>query len=100
MLILHRGADSCMPHHIHDGKQIFRCAVHLGSKAMTGAVENEILRQSCCLSRLTKLSRHRCEMTAFRPVPLENPERSEPTRIILLSEFYLSMLTSLLALLI
>src|SRR5215472_360088 len=33
-------------------------------------------------------------------VPLENPERSEPTRIILLSEFSPSMLTSLLALLI
>src|SRR5215468_5249 len=34
------------------------------------------------------------------PVPLENPERFEPTRIILLSEFSPSMLTSLLALLI
>src|SRR5215472_8582107 len=33
-------------------------------------------------------------------VPLENPERSERTRIILLSEFSPSMLTSLLALLI
>src|SRR5215468_9669697 len=33
-------------------------------------------------------------------VPLKNPERSEPTRIILLSEFSPSMHTSLLALLI
>jgi len=33
-------------------------------------------------------------------VPLENPERSEPTRIILLSEFSPSMFTSLLALLV
>src|SRR5215471_4793995 len=36
----------------------------------------------------------------FQIVPLENPERSELTRIILLSEFSPSMLTSLLALLV
>src|SRR5271165_186398 len=49
------------------------------------------------LARPIRLIAREC---SCRSVPLENPERSEPTRIILLSEFHPSMLISLAALLV
>ena len=49
-------------HDIHDRKQVFGRTVHLSSKAMTRAIEDEVVWQPGLLSGFLELLSDRCQM--------------------------------------
>ncbi len=55
VLVLHGCAHGCVSHDIHDRKQVFGCTIHLSSKAMTRAVEDEVVWQPSLLPGFLEL---------------------------------------------
>jgi hypothetical protein len=65
VLVLHGCAHARVSHDIHDRKQVFGRPIHLSSKAMTRAVEDEVVWQPGLLSGFLELLSDRCQM----PIP-------------------------------
>jgi hypothetical protein len=55
VLVLHGCAHGRVSHDVHDRKQVFGCTVHLSSKAMTRAIEDEVVWQPGLLSGFLEL---------------------------------------------
>ena len=62
VLVLHGCAHSRVSHDVHDREQVFGGPIHLGSEAMTRAVEDEVVWQPGLLSGFLELLSDRCQM--------------------------------------
>src|SRR6266851_7733213 len=62
VLVLHGCAHGRVSHDVHDREQVFGRTIHLTSKAMTRAVEDEVLWQPGLLSGFLELLGDRCQM--------------------------------------
>ena len=65
VLVLHGSVHGRVSHDIHDRKEVFGFPVHLSSKAMTSAVEDEVIWQPGLLPDFLERFGDRCEM----PIP-------------------------------
>jgi hypothetical protein len=62
VLVLHGCAHGRVSHDVHDREQVFGRPIHFSSKAMTRAIEDEVIWQPGLLSGFLELFGDRCQM--------------------------------------
>ena len=62
VLVLHGCAHGRVSHDVHDREQVFGRPIHFSSKAMTRAIEDEVIWQPGLLSSFLELYGDRCQM--------------------------------------